>query len=224
MLSMGLQVKARSVLASARPARVVILCIVANYVLVPLTAIVLLHCFQANPMVAAGFLILAVCPAAPVGAPFTAMAKGNLPLAIAMMVILAALSAVLSPALLGALLVRTVPQINLQIDYFAIVKTLLIFQLLPLAIGLGLHQWMPNLTRRLARPVQALANILMLALIVAIIAVQYQTLAEIRLQGWIGMALLLAASLGIGWIGGGAEVSARKAIAITTRRAMPPWG
>jgi BASS family bile acid:Na+ symporter len=34
----------------------------ANYVLVPTAAILLLHLFQTDPMVSAGFLLVAVCP------------------------------------------------------------------------------------------------------------------------------------------------------------------
>ena len=49
----------------------------ANYVLVPAAALALLNLFQANSMVSAGFLVLAVCPGAPVGPPITAIAKGN---------------------------------------------------------------------------------------------------------------------------------------------------
>jgi BASS family bile acid:Na+ symporter len=118
--------------------------------------------------------------------------------------------------LLSLLLVQTLPQADLRIDYLAIAKTLVVFQLLPLAIGLIIHQSCLHLTRRVARPIQLLANALMAALIVAIIGAQYQTLAEIRLRGWAGMATLLLASLGIGWICGGANKAARKAIAITT--------
>ena len=55
-------------------------------------------------MVSVGFLVLAVCPGAPVGPPITAVARGECALAIGMMVILAGLSALLSPALLSVLL------------------------------------------------------------------------------------------------------------------------
>ena len=53
-------------------------------------------------------------------------------------------------------------------------------------------------------------------LIGLILATQYETLAAIRLRGWIGMGLLLLASLGIGWVSGGSETPTRKALAITT--------
>ena len=61
----------------------------ANYVCVPAATVGLLLLFAAHPMVAAGFLILAVCPGAPYGPPFTSIARGNDAVAVGLMVILA---------------------------------------------------------------------------------------------------------------------------------------
>jgi bile acid:Na+ symporter, BASS family len=47
----------------------------ANYLFVPDVAVVLLILFAANPAVAAGFLILAVCPGAPFGPPFAGVRR-----------------------------------------------------------------------------------------------------------------------------------------------------
>ena len=104
MLSMGLQVTFEDVLLSARRARQLLLGLFANYVLVPVVTLGLLWVFQANPMVSVGLFILAACPGAPVGPPITAIARGDVPWSIGMMLILAGLSAILSPALLSVLL------------------------------------------------------------------------------------------------------------------------
>jgi hypothetical protein len=55
-------------------------------------------------MVAAGFLILASCPGAPFGPPITAIARGNLAVSAALMVILAGSSVIAAPFLLRVLL------------------------------------------------------------------------------------------------------------------------
>jgi BASS family bile acid:Na+ symporter len=188
MLSMGLQVEFEDVLASARPARLLVLGLLANYVLVPAVTLGLLYVFQANPMVSVGFFILAVCPGAPIGPPITAIARGNVPWAIGMMLILAGLSALLSPALLGVLLAQIAPESNLHINFLAIVRTLLITQLLPLALGLGVHHVAPRLTQGIVKPVGLLANALLLALVGLIVAAQHETLAAIRFRGWMGMS------------------------------------
>jgi BASS family bile acid:Na+ symporter len=216
MLSMGMQVTFGEVLASAGRARLMALGLVANYVLLPMVTFGLLVLFQTDSLVSAGFLILAVCPGAPLGPPITAAAKGDVPWAVGMMLVLSGLSALLSPALLALLLARIAPAADLNINYLSVVQTLLIVQILPLAVGLCTHHAAPRLTRWIAKPVRLLANILLLALLGLILAAQYPTLGAIRLRGWIGMSLLLLASLGIGWIGGGPDLASRKAMAMTT--------
>ncbi len=216
MLSMGLKVSIQEVVASTRQPRLVVLGLVANFVLVPAVTIGLLFLFDAEPMVSVGLLILAVCPGAPVGPPFASIARGDVPCAIGQMVILAGLSAILSPVLLGLLLARLLPAGDLQIDFLAIARTLLLAQIVPLAVGLVLHYRMPKLAERMARPVGALANLLLVGVIVVILAREFSTLEMIRLRGWFGMLLLLAASLGIGWICGGPRRATRKTLAITT--------
>ncbi len=216
MLSMGMQVRFEAVLDSARRTPLLILGLIANYILVPAVTLGLLFLFQANPLVSVGFLILAVCPGAPLGPPITAIAKGDVPWAVGMMVILSGLSAVLSPALLGILLTRVAPDTDLNVNYLAIVRTLLFTQMLPLGLGLCIHHAAPEFTGRIAKPIGVLANVLLLALIGLIVAAHGETLAAIQPRGWTGMSLLLLASLGIGWLCGGRDLAAQKAMAVTT--------
>ncbi len=95
MLAIGLSVRFEQVAASLRRTRLVLMGVVANFVLVPLVTVALLYCFQAQPLVSAGFLILAVCPGGAVGPSFTLIAKGNSSIATGAVVVLAGLSAVL---------------------------------------------------------------------------------------------------------------------------------
>ncbi len=64
MLSMGLRVSGGELLASARPARRLVLGLIANFALLPAVTLGLLRLFHADPMIAVGFLILASCPGA----------------------------------------------------------------------------------------------------------------------------------------------------------------
>lgn len=216
MLSMGLQVQVHEVWAAARPGRLVALCVLANYVLVPIAVLVLLSLFQASPLVSIGFLILAICPGAPIAPPMSGIAKGNLPLAVSMMVLLASLSSILSPALLSLLAPQVAPNADIQIDILAIARILVVAQLAPLAFGLAVHFWWPKFSARLESPLQKVANVLLIALIGVIIATQFQMLIDIKTKAWIGMTVLLGASLAIGWICGSPKLGDQKTIALTT--------
>jgi bile acid:Na+ symporter, BASS family len=216
MLAMGLQVAVAAVAASARAAGRVALGVTANYVLVPAVTVGLVQVFQPDPLVGVGFLILAGCPGAPVGPPAVTIARGDVPWAIGLMIILGALSAVLSPLLLGVMMPWMAADHGLDVDFLAIARTLLVAQLLPLAVGLAIHHYAPALTARLVRPVGAAANVLLLVLIGLIIVTEFDTLAAIRGRAWVGMAALFFASLAVGWACGTGGVAIRKASALTT--------
>lgn len=216
MLSMGFKASIIDVAEPLRNTRLVVNGLLVNFVIAPAATGGLLYAFDADPFVSAGFLILAVCPGAPVGPPIAAVAKGDVFYATGLMLILAGLSAILSPALLRLILPRLVPANDLQIDYLSMVQTLLITQLLPLGAGLIIHRFAPQLTRRIAKPVGQFGNIVLLGVIVLVFIQEYESLAVVRGRGWIVMASLWMVTIGLGWLLGGPRQSTRRALAVTT--------
>lgn len=77
MLATGLGVRLADVILATRDTRLIARMALVNYVAVPLAAILLLLAVDADPPVAAGILILAVCPGAPYGPPPTGLAGGK---------------------------------------------------------------------------------------------------------------------------------------------------
>jgi BASS family bile acid:Na+ symporter len=188
----------------------------ANYLLVPAAAIALLVVFDVSPAIAAGFLILAVCPGAPFGPPFAGIARANVSMAVGLMVVLAASSAIVSPVLLLVLLPWVSGGEAPRIDLIAMVGALLVTQLLPLLVGLLVRHRFPRLADSLLSPFELVSKVLNLSVAGLILATQYPMLAEIRMRGFAGMLILLAASLAIGWFAGGAGRDNRKTMALTT--------
>jgi BASS family bile acid:Na+ symporter len=216
MVAAGMKVPFEEVMASVRRPRLMLNGLLANFILTPLVTVALLHVFKAPPLVAAGLLIMAVCPGAAVGPPSTSIAKGNLSTAIGFMIVLALLSAFLSPTLAGLLLAHIPGAEHLQIDYVALIKTLLVTQLLPLVAALVFHHWKPHMAAKLVKPLDILANLILVALTVVALAAQYENLLKFSLGGWLGMLLLFAATVIIGWLLGGPDLADRKAMALTT--------
>jgi BASS family bile acid:Na+ symporter len=195
MVTLGLGVRASDVLAVGKQWDLLSRALLANYVIVPGAALGLLLLFHASPMVAAGFLVAAVCPGAPYAPPFTSMAKGDVTLAVGLMVVLSASSAILAPVLLGFLLPLAVAHTAVKINILKMIGTLLGAQLLPLCVGLWIRNTHPPLAERLKRPAKALSLCLNLLLLIVIVSVQFQTLAEIHLKGYLGMMCLVLATL-----------------------------
>jgi BASS family bile acid:Na+ symporter len=216
MAAIGLGVSFAELTRVARDWRLVVGAALANYVCVPAVTVGLLLWLAPDPMVAVGFLILAVCPGAPYGPPFTVIARGNLAVAVGLMVLLAGSSALLAPVLLRLLLPLVSGGEPVAVDAASIAGILLLTQLVPLGVGVAVRQWRPLLAKRLQRPALLVSKILNLLVVVLILATQSHLLAAIRSLGFVGMLVLLLASWAAGWLLGGPQPDARKAMTLTT--------
>jgi len=215
-VTIGLGVKFSDVLRVSRDYGRVTRALLANYILVPAAALGLLLLFHVSPMIAIGFLVAAVCPGAPYGTWFTAMAKGNVAVSVGLMVILAGSSAIVVPLLLQFLLPIVAGDVPLRIKAIKMVGTLLGAQLLPLWIGLMVRQRFPAWAERFKKPAGVLSVLLNLLLLAVILFVQFRVLLEIRLMGYIGMSCLVIAAVASGWLMGGRESEDRKGMVFTT--------
>jgi BASS family bile acid:Na+ symporter len=176
----------------------------------------LLLAFDSQPMVSAGFLILAVCPGAPFGPPCTTIARGNVAASVGLMVFLAASSALVAPLLLQVLLPLMAGSEPLHVDPFKLIGTLLATQLVPLCVGLAVRKWQPDLAAKLLKPANRTSAVLNLTVVVFILATQFGILAAIPVRAYIGMLILFIGSVTAGWLLGFPGVDDRKAMALTT--------
>jgi BASS family bile acid:Na+ symporter len=216
MMATGLGVSWSNLAGVVRNAKLLARAGLANYLVVPAAALLLLYLFQAKPLVAVGFLLVAVCPGAPFAPPLTAMAKGNVSVSVGLMAILAASSAILAPLLLSFLLPFIASGAKLNIDTIKILTTLLMTQLLPLGIGLLIRSRRPRVADMLRKPAALFSVVLSLTVFSLIIVVQYRTLAELRTRGLIGICILVLLFLGSGLALGGQPLGDRWAFGLTT--------
>jgi BASS family bile acid:Na+ symporter len=175
--------------------------VVANYLVVPAFTIIIIRFFGLPAMVGAGLLILGVAPAAPYGPPFTAIARGNLALSTAIMVILAGTSAFMVPLLLHLWLpLISAGDMTIKIDPARLIGTLFVIQLIPLCAGLALGQWRPELASSLSGPASHVSKVLNGLMITAIAVLQFSIFrnsnpAQIMIMGFLVVLALLT-----GWI------------------------
>jgi BASS family bile acid:Na+ symporter len=216
MAAIGLRVTFADLADVARNWRLVARAALANYLCVPAATIGLLLLFNPHPLVSAGFLILTVCPGAPYGPPLTALARGNVAVAVGLMGILAGSSALVAPILLYSLLPLVSGNEATTIDAKRIVGTLLVTQLVPLGLGVAVRQWRPKMADRLQGLASRVSKLLNLVVVGFILVEQSHFLMEIRLRGFVGMLSLLLASWAAGWLLGGRGSDKRKAMTLTT--------
>jgi BASS family bile acid:Na+ symporter len=223
MVSIGMGVTFADLMGVARNGRLIGMAALANYLCVPAAAVGLLlllrpHSVEAEqfPLIAAGFLIAAVCPGAPYGPPFTGIAKGNVPRAVGLMTILAGSSALVAPLLLHFLLPLMSDDETVRVNVVKMVNTLLIAQFLPLCIGLGIRQWRPELADRLKKPANLLSLALNLVTFGVILTVQWEMLMGIPMRAYLGMLALVLISVAAGWLLGGPGSANRTAMTMAT--------
>lgn len=216
MFTLGLGLTSSAVLNATRNGHLIMRALFASYVIVPALAAVILTLFHASPMVAAGLLIVAACPGAPYGPPFTRLAKGEEGTAVALMLVLAVTSAILSPLLLGILLPAVTNSNAVATNVPKLVGTLVGTQLLPLCVGILVRHYLPERAYRLRKPAGALSVGLNLCTLGAVVSVYFSTLTSIRARGYLGMLCLLLACMAAGALMGGGKVQERKTMVITT--------
>jgi BASS family bile acid:Na+ symporter len=216
MAAIGMSVKIQEIYQIVRKPALLVRAAIANYACVPILTVALLLWFGPPAMISAGFLIVAVCPGAAYGPPFTAMAKGNVAVAVGLMVILAGSSVFCVPLLLRFLLPLIAKTQTLRVDAFKLAVTLLVSQLLPLFAGLCLYQWRPVMADKLKHPADRMSGALNLWTLGLIVVADFRTLAAIRARAFIGMLSLLAASMGAGWLLGDTGSENRKAMGFST--------
>jgi len=222
MLQIGLSVTANQVWESTKHAKVLSKGIAVNFFIVPLIGFGLLLLFKPDPLLSVGFLIAICFSGAPMGPPFTGLAKGSLPFAIGLMVILAALTPLISSAVLSSLMSFLPERVGIGIEYLKIIRTILVGQFLPLAAGLTLKGLASSFASKALAPVRMTTNILMLAACVLVIVTEYKSLGLFGVNAAIGITTLFVSSAFAGWWLGGPGTGLRKAVTLnTTIRNVP---
>jgi bile acid:Na+ symporter, BASS family len=216
MFHMGSSVTMSQLAASLKKGAIVWKGLATNLLLVPVVAFGLLLLFKPNPLVAAGFLAGVVFSGAPMGPPFTALAKGDVPLSIGLMILLAALSTLISPMVLKLLLAGFAEKTPLEVSYLKIMKVVVLGQLLPLSAGLALNHWHPAVVHKITRFFRILNNLLLLGACSLIVVNNYQSLGLFGWRAAVGSMVLFTVCLIIGWVMGGHHKGEKKALALNT--------
>lgn len=215
MLSAGLQLDWDHVRATLHQYGLIVRALVANFVLVPLVAVILVRFFHTNLEVATGIVLMSLAP----GVPFLVnsagrKAGGSLAFALTIAFFFAALSVITIP--LTVELIRPASAPNVPVLRF--LTTLVLFQLVPLAVG-------AILSPRVASPVaDRLVKILHLIFLVAAVALFallmgriVQSVSVIYGYGHLAIIIILGAfSIAAGWLLGGPNDQYRRTLSIAT--------
>lgn len=211
MIGMGFSLTVREIIESLKNLRLVFLSLVANFVLVPLLALVLLIIFPLSEGLSIGLFVIGTAAGAPFLPKLAHVAKGNMAFAMGLMVLLMVVTIAYMPIVLPLMLTGVI------IDPWAIARSLILLMLIPLAIALFVRARYEEVARGLLPLMNQASNLSLLTLIVAFFVVYFEDIG-----GVIGTTAVLATiifilvSFVIGYLLGGPGGGTKRVLGVGT--------
>lgn len=165
MFGMGLTLRPESFVMVLRQPRDILLCVLAQFSIMPLLACGLCHLFRLEPALAAGVILAGTCPGGTSSNVITYFSRGDVALSVCMTSVNTLLAPLLTP-LITWLLLQTTVEVNVGGMLLGIVNVVLV----PIILGLIVSRYFGAFTERYeaALPVVSVAAIcLIVATVVA---------------------------------------------------------
>ena len=211
MLAVGLSLTVNEILAPLSRGKLVFLALLANFVLMPLAALVIARVLRLDQPLGIALLLLGAAAGAPFLPKLASIAKANLAFSVGLMVLLMVLTVAYMPLVLP-LLIRGV-----SVDPMNIARSLLLLMLLPLAIGLGVKARFERVAQRVQPPINGVSSLSLAFLIVLMLATNIQNVISlIGTRGILASILFLLVGVGVGWLLGGPGLGTKGVLALGT--------
>jgi predicted Na+-dependent transporter len=218
MASFGLEVAGRELTAVLRRPVLVLAILAANFLLVPLVGVALSVVLGLSHPVAIGLIVTACAAGSSYSAKLVEVAGGDIRVGVSLMLLLSVVTAValgpVAAAMVG--LLGSATGADVRLDPLPILVTLVAFQLLPLLALMALHRWSPRTAERLRAPAVRASTIMLVVAFIAVVADSGDDVLALGPLPVMAMAAVIVAGLGIGYVIGGDDPSARRATALIT--------
>ena len=211
MMAMGVSFTVRQILDALRDVRLVLLALLANFVAMPLVALALDKMLRLDEPLGVGLLLLGAAAGAPFLPKLTELAKGNLPSAVGIMVLLSVGTAGYLPLVLPLLLP------GVTVSSAKIAGWLFVLTLLPLAGGLALQTLYGEIAARVKPVLDWVSNVSLVPIVLLLAAANIEKILHIfGTRAILAGLLLIALGFGMGWMLGGPGIDTRRALALGT--------
>ena len=211
MLAMGAGLTVSQISDPLRNARLVMLALLANFVLMPLGALALAKVLWLDEPFGVGLLLLGCAAGAPFLPKLAELAKGNLAFAVGAMVLLMVVTVGYLPMVLPLLLP------GVTVDPWQIARSLVLLMLLPLATGLALKARYGDLAARMKPALDWISNASLILLVSLITAANIDKVLQVfGTRGILAGLLFIALGLGTGWLLGGPNADTKRVMALGT--------
>jgi bile acid:Na+ symporter, BASS family len=210
-LAVGLALTVQQILAPLRNGRLVVLSLVANFVLAPIAAIALTRLFGLDEPLGIGLLLVGVAGGAPFLLKLADLAKGDMPFAVGLMVVLMVVTVGYIPILLPLVLT------GVSVNPANIARSLILLMLIPLAVGLAIRAWHPPGAGRIRAFVAPVSSISMIFVVTLTTAGHLGSMVSVLGSfGIVAAVIFVAICFGTGWTLGGPGADTRGVLALGT--------
>lgn len=211
MLAMGFGLTVSQIITPLRNARLVVLSLLANFVLMPLAAVALAALLRLDQPLGVGLLLLGTAAGAPFLPKLAQIAKGNLAFAVGLMVLLMVVTVGYLPLVLPVLLP------GVSVNPAKIARSLFLLMLLPLAGALAVKARYAVAAARTKPVLDRVSNLSLILLVLLITAANINNvLAVFGTHGILAGLLFIAVGFGLGWLLGGPGMDTRRVLALGT--------
>lgn len=195
MLGMGLGLRIDDFTRVLVYPKAVIVGLLAQLVVLPILGFGLASVFPLSPELAVGVMILAACPGGPTSNLITYLARGNVALSITLTAISSLVTVVTIPLVVNlATVVFLGEAATLRLPFIATVVQIAVITIIPVAMGMALHRYLPRFAAQAERGVKWLSLALLGLIIVGLLVQQRASVVGFFAQvGLVTLALNLAA-------------------------------
>jgi predicted Na+-dependent transporter len=185
IISMGLSLTIKQITGPLRNVRFVIIALLANFIVPPILALILIRVFSLDEPLAVGLLLVSLAAGAP-GLPKTAVfAKLDTAAATGLMVLLVVVTIIVLPIALPLLLT------GISVTFWDIASGLIILILVPLAISLFVRARYPEAAASALPHFAQASNLSLLILLVLLVVLNFSNVVGLLGSGGLLASLIL---------------------------------
>jgi BASS family bile acid:Na+ symporter len=211
MLAMGMSLTMAQILQPLRNVRLVLLALLANFVLTPLLAYVIIRVIPLEQSLQIGLVVLATAAGAPFLPKLVQGAKGDIAFGVGLMTLLMVVTIFYMPVVLPLLLP------GVEVNPWDIAKSLIVLMLIPLAIGLLFKSHSPDSAAHWAATLNKISGLAILILLVVGLGLNVSNIIDLLGSlGLLALLLFIAGSLLIGLLLGGRNPAVRSVVGLGT--------
>ena len=210
MLSLGLDLTLKQIMAPLRNRRLVIRSVLISGLAVPLVAIALTRALAMEQALATGLIVYALAAGTEGGPKFVQLVNGNTAFAFGLLGVLLTVTVVFLPLAINL----AIP--GAEVSVGEVVVKLLLLVALPIAVGMAVNARAADLAARLSPGVHRLSMIFLAILFFLVIYVNIEAIVSLQWTALLAGLLFFAISYLIGYAAGGSAVEDRKALAFMT--------